>query len=91
MNMNRHVGRKFCADLACPDALDEGYLVYENGTPILSFPLLTFEVMVDHPDRIYLPLKRGAVLVYKLPNPIMGCLLPKNEICQRNDFVQKYL
>jgi hypothetical protein len=59
MDMNRHAGRKFCADLACPDALDEGYLVYENGTPILGFPLLTFEVMVDHPDRIYLPLKRG--------------------------------
>jgi hypothetical protein len=26
---------------------------------ILSFPLLTFEVMVDHPDRLYLLLKRG--------------------------------
>jgi len=32
MNINRYAGRKFWADLACPDALDEGYFVDENGT-----------------------------------------------------------
>ena len=60
MNMNRQAGEIFGADLACRDVRDEGYFLNENGPPIISsFPLLTFEVMVDHPDRLYIPLKRG--------------------------------